>query len=1455
MADKPIDEKDIFNSARQITAPEERLKYLQKACGQDPAAMQRVLELLRVYEQEKSFLESSPLAPIGTVDQPVTERAVATIGPYKLVEKIGEGGMGTVYMAQQTEPVKRLVALKLINPGMDSKQVLARFNAERQALALMDHPNIAKVFDAGTTKGESGGVSLGRPYFVMELVKGAPLTKYCDDHRLTPKQRLELFIPVCRAIQHAHQKGIIHRDIKPSNVLVAQYDGKPVPKVIDFGIAKATGQQLTDRTLVTGFGNIVGTLEYMSPEQAEVNQLDIDTRSDIYSLGVLLYELLTGTTPLDKKRLKEAAFAEILRVIREEEPQKPSTRLSNSTDSLSSVSAQRQMEPAKLTKLVRGELDWIVMKALEKDRNRRYETANGFAMDIQRYLADEPVAAGPPSAWYRFRKFARRKRAALAMAICVFVALGSMAGGVGWVARDRAASEEAGARQAQEALTAARTFFGENRLDLARRKLAEARALLGAHHVVPGSLAGEIERLEAELVRFEQFFTWIDQAHQAEIPSPTEVALADQGTGGTVAVLSRKPGQEREPAKAVPFLRKALVLYETMGQKDWSAALEPAALGRDQVEQIRRAVYEELLWLGDDILVRREDHVSGKLLSAAAAAWQALAYLEKAAAAHQPTTAYFSLRARCRGALGDKEAADADAQLARATLPTLALDHFLLGQAALDTKDKDDAVRAFEEALRLEPTHYWSLMRLGQSFTDLGEGPADFEAAVAVYTGCIMKRPDYAPAYRYRARALAKLKQHEKSVQDLSKAIELDPREALAWSTRGAAYNELHQYDKGLGDLNKAIDLEPRIASAWSSRGWAYIGLHQYEKALANLNNAVELDPNRASTWNNRGVAYHNLHQYEKALADLNKAIELDPKLAFAWCNRGKAYNDLHQYEKALVDLNKAIELDPKYANAWSNRGALCCGPLAQFDKALADLNKAIELDPKLAPAWSSRGVAYACLHQYEKALAEYNKAIELNPKDAAIWSNRGAFYCDRLAQYEKALADFNQAIELEPRMAMAWRNRGAAYIRLHQFDKALADLNKAIELDPTLATAWSNRGAAYVNLRQYDKALADSTKAIELNPWIAKAWNARGSIYIDLHQYEKALADLNKAIDLDPKLAWAWNGRGVAYIHLHQYDRALADFSKAIDLDPKNAAAWSNRGANYCDHLAQYEKALADFNKAIELDAKNAVAWRNRGVAYIHLHQYDKALSNLDKAIELNPKDAAAWRNRGWAYDDIRRYDKAIADSTKAIELNPKDAAAWHNRGTSYNHLLQYDKALADLRKATELDPKNALAWNNRGWAYKELHQYDKAIADFSKATEAEPKTADAWCNLAWLFATCSDKRFRDTEKAVPFAQKAVELAPANGDYWTTLAAAHYRARDWKLAIEALNKSIGLRKGGNSTDWFFLAMAHWQVGEKEKAHQWFDQAVQWMEKNAPQNEELCRFRGEAEELLNIKKN
>jgi hypothetical protein len=400
-----------------------------------------------------------PAKPTIRIEPPVEEDLSGHIDRYKILQKLGEGGCGVVYMAEQTEPVRRRVALKVIKLGMDTKQVIARFEAERQALALMDHPNIAKVLDAGTTE-------KGRPYFVMELVKGIRITDYCDQNHLSTEERLGLFTLVCHAIQHAHQKGIIHRDIKPSNILVTLHDGVPVPKVIDFGIAKATEQALTEKTVFTAFGQFMGTPAYMSPEQAELSGLDIDTRSDIYALGVLLYELLTGKTPFDAKELLQAGLDEMRRRIREEEPMRPSTRLSTMADAdLTEVAQQRHAEPSKLTRFIRGDLDWIVMKCLEKDRTRRYETANGLATDIRRHLTNEPVVACPPSAAYRFQKMVRRNKLAFAAITAVAAALLLGLGLSTWLwlaerkARAEAVLAEQTARESEGRMRDMLTFF------------------------------------------------------------------------------------------------------------------------------------------------------------------------------------------------------------------------------------------------------------------------------------------------------------------------------------------------------------------------------------------------------------------------------------------------------------------------------------------------------------------------------------------------------------------------------------------------------------------------------------------------------------------------------------------------------------------------------------------------------------------------------------------------------------------------------------------------------------------------------------------------------------------------------------------------------------------------------------------------------------------------------------
>jgi serine/threonine protein kinase/tetratricopeptide (TPR) repeat protein len=539
--------KSIFLDALEIASERDRLAYLDRRCGPDHDLRAEVEALLHHQGQLGDYLEGPALDLDPTRDltpRPITEGPGTVIGPYKLMEQIGEGGMGVVYVAEQTVPVRRRVALKVIKPGMDSRQVIARFEAERQALAMMDHPNIARVFDGGTTPDylPPGGGGLGRgggrPFFVMELVRGIPITEYCDEQKLTIRERLDLFVLVCRAVQHAHQKGIIHRDLKPSNILITLHDGVPVPKVIDFGVAKATGQSLTDKTVYTAFTQLIGTPLYMSPEQVELSGLDIDTRSDIYSLGVLLYELLTGTTPFDADTLRNAAFDEMRRIIREQEPQSPSMRLSSLGETLPTVSARRSVDARRLGPSLRGELDWVVMKALEKDRRRRYETANDFASDVMRYLTDQPVEACPPSTWYRFRKFASRNRVALVTSALVGTALVLGTTVSAWMAV-RATRAERAAREDRDTANNARE--------------AEGRARDRAEEAEKTALA------EADKAKAINDFLVNDLLRQAD---PSMNAVSDRVT--LREVLDRSADRLGERFRKQPLLEAAL--HTTMGE-------------------------------------------------------------------------------------------------------------------------------------------------------------------------------------------------------------------------------------------------------------------------------------------------------------------------------------------------------------------------------------------------------------------------------------------------------------------------------------------------------------------------------------------------------------------------------------------------------------------------------------------------------------------------------------------------------------------------------------------------------------------------------------------------------------------------------------------------------------------------------------------------------------------------
>ena len=793
---------EVFWRALEIASPDERDKFLAEACGNDAALRAEVEELLAAYPKVERFLERPAAAVGATIDQPHAERPGTQIGLYKLLQQIGEGGMGVVYMAEQERPVRRRVALKVIKPGMDTRQVIARFEAERQALAVMDHPNIARVVDAGATES-------GRPYFVMELVHGVPITRYCDDNHLTLRQRLELFVPVCQAIQHAHQKGILHRDIKPSNIMVALYDGAPVPKVIDFGVAKATGPKLTEKTMFTGFGQLIGTLEYMSPEQAQFNQLDIDTRSDIYSLGVLLYELLTGTTPIEQSRLRTVAFDETLRIIREEEPPKPSTRLSTMRSARTGL--DHKPSPYSALRIPHlEELDWIVMKALEKDRNRRYETATGLARDIQRYLHDEPVQACPPSAMYRFRKFAARHVRVLVTSAVVALALLLAVGSLGWMLRDQAARRIEADVRVQSALDEATRLRDQKRWADAQTAARRAELLLApgesqAH--LRSQLRGiltdldMVDRLEAvRLGQTEVKNGWWDLAG-----ANPAYAAAFREYGIDAELLDAADAAQRVRASAI---REQLAA----GLDDWSFVI-PAADG------VRRARVRSIAALADPDDWRnrfRDETVQ-----------------------------------RDRKALEDLAARPEVADLPPSTA-------VLLGRSLQVAGAGGKSVEVLAAAQRRCPTDFWLNMELSRMLR-WHSTPPRYDEAAGYCRAALAIRPDSAGAWNGLGTILRLPDHLDESIDAFRKAIALAPEYAEPYHQLGRALVMKEAWAEAAASFREAIRLQPEAAIVYHDLGLALRRTGDMPGAVEAFRKAVELRPGDVNHWGYLSAAYLTL--------------------------------------------------------------------------------------------------------------------------------------------------------------------------------------------------------------------------------------------------------------------------------------------------------------------------------------------------------------------------------------------------------------------------------------------------------------------------------------------------------------------------------------------------------------------------------------------------------------------
>jgi tetratricopeptide (TPR) repeat protein/serine/threonine protein kinase len=1110
---------DLFLKALELHSADEQKRYLDEACAGDAALRADVEALLEASARAGIFLES-PVATLAAIDkETVAERPGTIIGPYKLLQQIGEGGMGTVYMAEQTEPVHRKVALKIIKAGMDSRQIIARFEAERQALALMDHPNIAKVFEAGqidcrphAPREESPHAEREvygcRPYFVMELVKGLPITKYCDEHHLTPRQRLELFIPVCQAVQHAHQKGIIHRDLKPSNVLVAQYDGKPVPKVIDFGIAKAAGPKLTDRTLYTEFGAVVGTFEYMSPEQAELNQLDVDTRSDIYSLGVMLYELLTGTTPLERGRIKQAALLEVLRLIREEEAPRPSLRLSDlgrfslpsldnpatvpalqvgPTSSLASISALRQTEPAKLTKLMRGEIDWIVMKALEKDRNRRYETANGFAMDVQRYLADEAVQACPPSAWYRLRKFARRKKTALVVAACVFLALAGVAGGVGWAIRDKAARDDEieHERLAREAEIERDRLVREAALDqtvestlsetgplIDRGKWPEALAVVERADKLLDA-AGRTERPQG-LMQLQRELTMAQRLEDIY-----KGATRHHKPPGIIAVGSRtehKLRAEPDSFEGEFFWGRAQDEEFAQAFRDFGIDVEALPPADAAAQIARRRIRAALVKALDDWAPLRKrargDDDPG---------WKQLTEIARQADPND-------WRNRCRDAVlrGDRQALEKlAASVAIRDVSPASLCQ--LANALIESGARDEAVALLRRAQKQYPDDVWVNDYLGWFYWTRFQPPR-YDDALRCYSVVVALRPGRWMNRRAMGDILMATGAFEEAIAEYSMVIEMDPKNAANHNNLGIALDDLGKGDEAIVEYRKAIELAPKLGTPHF----------------------------------NLGIDLHAQGKWEEAVAEFLKAIELDPKYAPAHVGLGIALHAQGKREAALAEYRKAIELDPKFAAAHGNLGFLLYDN-GDLDGAIAEYRKAIELGSKSAPAHTSLGIALLAQGKQEEAVVEFRKAIELAPRLAAAHNNLGKVLHAQ-GKWEEAVAEYRKAIELDPKFADAHNSLGATLNAQGKREEALTELRKAIELDPKLAAAHNNLGIFLRDKGDVDGAITEHRKAIELKTDHAEAHCDLGAALAQKGEFREALTEFRRGHELGSKRSgWSY--------------------------------------------------------------------------------------------------------------------------------------------------------------------------------------------------------------------------------------------------------------------------------------------------------------------------------------------
>ena len=1196
MTELPTSEKSIFLEALEKTSAHERAQFLDRACQDNPQLRAKVEALLHAHQEPQALLDV-PEEAAPTLDLPaVTERPGTVIGPYKLLQQIGEGGMGTVFMAEQTQPVRRKVALKVIKAGMDTRHVIARFDAERQALAMMDHLNIARVLDVGATE-------TGRPYFVMELVHGVPITKYCDDNHLTPRERLELFVPVCQAIQHAHQKGIIHRDIKPTNILVTLYDGKPVPKVIDFGVAKATEQPLTEQTLFTQYGTMVGTFEYMSPEQAEMSALGVDTRSDVFSLGVLLYELLTGSTPLTRKRLKEAAYAEVLRLICEEEAPKPSMRLSSS-DTLPAIAAARKTEPAKLARLIRGELDWIVLKALEKDRTRRYETASGFAADVLHYLGDEPVQACPPSAGYRLRKFARRNKGALITAIlltaALLVAVVGLAISNNLISRER---EEAVRQRddAQEQRRMARRAVDKMFTQVADKWLAHRPSLEPLQR----------EFLEEALHFYQEFAEEQDTNPEVRLETAhaylrvgyiqnglAEDAKAEQAYNRAFALLEQLVAEFPSEARYRHALARchqtfAFVLIETGRESD-------AVRTERRATQLRKELVAEF---PDVPTYRRE---LGENLGSLAIILSWAGQNREAAEV-------------CRTALPLFENLPADIAKSSDCRWNVCNTVENLGAALTAAGQKQEAEQWCSQAVTLYE-------KLVADFPYEPLYQSDLSLAHWELARCIKDiRPQEAErAYRTALATAEKVMANSPAVpryQDLAGDFFGGLVEFL--QKTGRPQEAVEAYKQAINFYQKLAAANPKVADYRDQLGQLYSSSGQWEKAIVGYTQAIELK---------------------------QAALKLSPEDRRLQRQLGNHYQALAQALVKSGEHGRAKEAYDKALNIKENYTANFPADVsARRELAFVYRDRALFLENNL----NSRKEAE---QRHRQSLAVFEKLAADFPNDAQYFEQVGhaqrylGFLGMSTGRHAEAASSFQSAVTVFAKLAATHpevpghrRFLGHTYRVL---GVSLRDAKRPLEAEQAFRQA----------LAIYEKLVADIPEDTNSRQGLSECYAGLALLYTSIGQMPEAEKACRKLMEIESKnaracnnLAWLWATCSDA--KMRNPGRAVELAKKAVEVAPKEGSNWNTLGVAYY-RAGDWKAAIEALNKSEELLKGKLLSFNAFFLAMAHwqLGNKEEARKQYDQAMEWMEKNKPQMEKNKPQNEELKRF-RAEAEELLKIE------------------------------------------------------------------------------------------------------------------------------------------------------------------------------------------------------------